>query len=301
MTTPRQSMTGFGRTSGDMEIGSWSIEAKSVNGRGLDVRVNLPPGLDMLETVVREAAKKRFARGSVQVSVRVDMRSTGEVIEVDDAALEKVISAWQKAMGGGEVARPVGATLAQLMALKGVVVATTGAGLRGLATDEAALRVLATGLVSALDGLARSRFSEGAEIAELLVALLDQMVAQVAAAEAEAGQVPGQLKAKIEARIGELGGLDKLDPGRLEAEIAILASKADVREEIDRLKAHIESGRGLLREPGSIGRKLDFLSQELMREANTLCSKSTSLTLTEYGLALKAIIDQFKEQAANVE
>jgi uncharacterized protein (TIGR00255 family) len=297
----RQGMTGFGRSSGEAEWGQWTVEVKSVNGRGLDVRVNLPPGFEALEPKMREAARKRFLRGNLQLSLRLNRDEAGEAVEVNHAALRTLVEAWHAGGGGRTGAMISGEAIATLMTCRGVLNPASGNGLRDLAGDEALLETLGGGVDAALEALEEARLKEGDMLAGLLGGLLEEMAAQVDSAEAEAGTVPEALKAKLEERIAALGGLEAMDEGRLETEIALLASRADVREEIDRLRAHLASGRNLLAAEGAVGRKLDFLAQELMREANTLCSKSTSLVLTNAGLALKALIDQFKEQAANVE
>lgn len=290
-------MTGFGRASGQTPAASWSVEARSVNGRTLDVRVNLPPGFDALDAAARALAKARFERGNLTVSIRVEPRAAPEALQIDEAALDQLKAVLERQSGhlAGEVA------IATLMGLRGVVTSGQGPDARALSADSELMAALESGLAEALDALRTARHSEGAALAQLLTGQLEAMSARRTDALTEAARQPVDLRERLMLRLADLGGLERLDAGRLEAEIALLASRADVREELDRLAAHIVSGHALLAEPGSIGRKLDFLSQELMREANTLCSKSASLPLTQAGLALKALIDAFKEQSANVE
>lgn len=297
----RQGMTGFGRASGEADWGHWAVEAKSVNGRGLDIRMNLPPGFEALEPRIREASRKRFLRGSLQISLRIQRDENAETVEVDHDALRRLVEAWHGAGGGRTGSMISGEAIAMLMSCRGVVNPASGNGLRDLADDEAVLDMMQSGVEAALDALVAARRQDGEMLTGLLGGLLDEMTRQTEIAAAEAGSVPAALKTKLEERIAGLGGLEAMDEGRLETEIALLAARADVREEIDRLAAHLQSAHDLLGSNAAVGRKLDFLSQELMREANTLCSKSTSLALTHAGLALKTLIDQFKEQAANVE
>jgi len=297
---PRQGMTGFGRASGQAEWGHWAVEAKSVNGRGLDVRVNVPPGFDRLEAFIREQARARFHRGSLQVALRIDLAETS-ALSVNRAALDELMDVWRE-LTGREKGQPGGPAVASLLGVRGIVEASSGTGsLRDLVERDDVLEMLSGGIAQALDGLRTARQAEGASLHGLLSGLLDEMMMHLRAAAQASQAAPSDLKQKLETRIADLGGVSSLDPGRLEAEIVLAAAKADVREEIDRLAAHFQSAHELLGSEGAVGRKLDFLAQELMREANTLCSKSTSLALTNAGLGLKTLIDQFKEQAANVE
>ena len=292
-------MTGFGRAGGEAEWGSWTWEAKAVNGRGLDVRVNVPAGFEGLDQTVKKLASKQFTRGNMQISLRLELSSRGGVT-VDEGALQAIIAAFEKA-NGGEVAK--NDALATLMTIKGVVEAGAGGGtlLRELGADEAIRTALLESAKQALSGLATSRREEGAALNRILSDILDGMAEQKADAEEHAAGHPALIKSRLDARLAELKLEGEVDAERLATEVALTAAKADVREEIDRLSAHIQTGRDLLVSGEPVGRKLDFLAQELNREANTLCSKSTTLALTNAGLALKTYIDQFKEQAANVE
>jgi uncharacterized protein (TIGR00255 family) len=186
------------------------------------------------------------------------------------------------------------------MTVKGVV-ETSGSSLRDLAGDEAAMAVLSAGAKAAIAQLAEGRRAEGRALMEMLSAHLDQVEALSAEAARLAATQPGLIKAKLQKQLEELDREGRVDAERFAAEAALSAARADVREELDRLGAHVKSGRELLKAGSPAGRKIDFLAQELNREANTLCSKSASLDLTNAGLSLKGVIDQFKEQAANVE
>ncbi|WP_370237505.1 MULTISPECIES: YicC/YloC family endoribonuclease [Henriciella] len=296
MTDRVSSMTGFARVSGEADWGSWAWEAKSVNGRSLDVRVNVPSGFEALERQVKQAASKAFARGNLQIGLRIDLSAGKETLVVNADALSAVVRAYQNVSSA-----PVdGNALATLMTIKGVVEAGAQS-TRDIGSDETIIAELGAAGEQLVADLAASRLSEGAAMAHVIGNYLDEMEAQRVQAVALAGDQPKLLKARLEKQIAELEADKQVDGDRMAAEIALAAAKADVREELDRLAAHINTGRTLLSGGGAIGRKLDFLAQEFNREANTLCSKSVSLDLTNAGLALKGLVDQFKEQAANVE
>jgi len=289
-------MTGFARVAGEAEWGSWAWEAKSVNGRGLDVRVNYPPGFEALDRAIKSAAPKFFKRGSLQVALRIDLASGADTATINNALLDALAAAVEKRTGtalSGDV-------FASLMNVKGVV-EPGASSLRDLAADEAITRLLAQAGEEALQALQAERQREGGMLAELLEGLVVSMEAHWRQAGDLAGTQPALLKERLTKQLDELDPDGRVDKDRMAAEIALSAAKADVREELDRLSAHFASARELLAGGSPVGRKLDFLAQELNREANTLCSKSISLDLTNAGLGLKGLIDQFKEQAANVE
>lgn len=289
-------MTGFARVTGEESWGAWAWEAKSVNGRSLDVRVNYPPGFEALEREVKALASEAFNRGSLQVSLRIDLAAGAGGAVIDHALLGTLADAARKALGAELTADAV----ATLMTVKGVV-ETSGSSLRDLAGDEAAMAVLSAAAKAVIAQLAEGRRAEGRALAEMLSAHLDQVEALAAEAARLAATQPGLIKAKLQKQLEELDREGRVDAERFAAEAALSAARADVREELDRLGAHVKSGRELLKAGSPAGRKIDFLAQELNREANTLCSKSASLDLTNAGLSLKGVIDQFKEQAANVE
>jgi len=289
-------MTGFARVTGEASWGAWAWEAKSVNGRSLDVRVNYPPGFDALEREVKAMATERFNRGSLQVSLRIDMASGAGGVVIDHVLLGTLAEAARKALGADLTPEAI----ATLMTLKGVV-ETGSSSLRDLAADETAMAAISAGAKLAVDQLAEGRRAEGADLLGLLSGHLDQIESLAAEATKIAATQPGLIKAKLLKQLEDLDREGRVDAERLAAEVALSAARADVREELDRLSAHVKSGRDLLKAGSPAGRKIDFLAQELNREANTLCSKSASLDLTNAGLSLKGVIDQFKEQAANVE
>ncbi|KCZ49064.1 hypothetical protein HY17_13510 [Hyphomonas sp. CY54-11-8] len=289
-------MTGFARVAGEAEWGSWAWEAKSVNGRGLDVRVNYPPGMEALERAVKSAATKFFKRGSLQVALRIELASGADTTTINNALLDALAAAVEKRTGtalSGDV-------FASLMNVKGVV-EPGASNLRDLAGDDAVIKLLASAGEDALQALQVERQREGGVLSELLEGLVAGMEAHWREAGELAASQPALLKERLTKQLDELDPGGRVDKDRMAAEIALSAAKADVREELDRLSAHFASARELLAGGSPVGRKLDFLAQELNREANTLCSKSISLDLTNAGLGLKGLIDQFKEQAANVE
>jgi uncharacterized protein (TIGR00255 family) len=289
-------MTGFARVTGEAVWGGWAWEAKSVNGRALDVRVNLPPGFEGLERDAKTQAAERFNRGSLQVSLRIDSASRGGGAVIDEALLARLAEAARHATGAALTPEAI----ATLMTVKGVV-EPGGESLRSLAQDETVISILTAGLKTALGELAAARHSEGRGLTDVLSGHLDEVEALSAKAHTLAAEQPGLIAAKLQRQLAELDAERRVDRERFAAEAALSAAKADVREELDRLAAHVRSGRELIAAGSPAGRKLDFLAQELNREANTLCSKSASLDLTNTGLSLKGVIDQFKEQAANVE
>lgn len=289
-------MTGFARVTGEAEWGAWAWEAKSVNGRGLDVRVNTPPGFDALERAVKAAASKRFNRGSLQVSLRIELSDQTGGATIDHALLDTLIAAAGKANGADISSEAI----ATLMTIKGVVETGT-ANIRDVAANADVMAELEVAAVRALEELEQARRAEGGALKAVLSGLVDELAATTQSAIELAADQPSLLKARLTKQLEELGADQQVDAERLAAELAVTAAKADVREELDRLLAHFDSARKLLAGGSPVGRKLDFLAQELNREANTLCSKSIGLDLTNAGLSLKGTIDQFKEQAANVE
>ena len=291
------SMTGFAENSGAHDGLRWRWEAKSVNGRGLDIRLRVPPGFDSLEPPARMLAAERFRRGSLQVSLTVEAESAGRGFKVDPVALAAAVKLAR------EVAAETGLAPARIdgiLALKGVVVqdeAAVPGPLERAERDAAILKSLAL----TFDALSRARANEGARLKALLLTQVEEIDRLTREAGSLAAVQPAALRERLQAQIAELLSGGALPEDRLAQEAALLAVKADVREELDRLSAHVQEARALIAAGEGVGRKLDFLAQEFNREANTLCSKSADIALTRTGLALKAVIDQFREQAQNVE
>lgn len=292
------SMTGFAESTGSHEGLRWRWEAKSVNGRSLDLRLRTPPGYDGLEAPARRLAGERFLRGAFQISLSVEQPETARGLSVDAAALASAVRIAR------EVAAETGLAPARvdgLLALKGVIVADeVAAPLDPVARAHRDAAILES-LAGAFDRLVKERCSEGAKLAALMTAQMDETEKLVGEAGRLAAAQPAALKARLDAQLKELLDGGSVSEDRLAQEVALLAVKADVREELDRLAAHVQDARALIRDGKGVGRKLDFLAQEFNREANTLCSKSSDIALTRTGLALKAVIDQFREQSQNVE
>lgn len=291
------SMTGFAEAQGDWEAAHWRWEVRSVNGRGLDLRLRLPPGFDALEGAARSLAAERFKRGSVQASLTIETVRGEGAFRVDRAALTAAVKLAEEVQAGSTLAA---ARIDGILALKGIIVPAEDAPL-----DETARAArdgaLLDGLAEAFSKLTEARAGEGAKLAVVLGGHVDEIERLIRAAGACASAQPAALRDRLIAQLDELLAPGAVPADRLAQEVALLAARADVREEIDRLAAHVGEARRLLDSRDAIGRKLDFLAQEFNREANTLCSKSADGELTRIGIDLKAAIDQFREQAANVE
>ena len=289
-------MTGFARREGALGAWIWSVEARSVNGRNLETRFRGPPGFDGLERVAREAAQARFQRGQVTVGVQARRSDSAGAVRINTEQLERYIDLAERYVRQGRAALPA---MDGLYGLRGVVEAADD-------TDDAEARAaieaaMAACLTEAMDGLKSARLEEGTALTPVLIGQIDRIETLVAQAETEAAGQTGAVKERFARRLGELLE-DKANLDALVAqEAAVQAAKADVREELDRLTSHVAAARSLIAGDAAAGRRLDFLSQEFMREANTLCSKSATIPLTTIGLELKAVIDQFREQVANVE
>ncbi|HEX6860194.1 MAG TPA: YicC/YloC family endoribonuclease [Caulobacteraceae bacterium] len=287
-------MTGFGRAEGADGVWTWAVEARSVNGRNLEVRFRGPPGFEGLDRVVREAAQARFQRGQVNVSLQARRSGSGANVAINAEQLERYLSLAEPMVNAGRAAAP---DMAGLLSLPGVVESGAEEDPEARAALEAAM---AATINAALDALKTAREAEGAALAPVLAGFIGEIEGFVRAAEAEAAGQPEVIRERFTRRMAELAGEGAFEE-RVFQEAAAMAVKADVREELDRLKAHIDAARGLIAAKGGTGRKLDFLMQEFMREANTLCSKSATTALTAIGLDLKAVIEQLREQTANVE
>ena len=290
-------MTGFAREDGAWGPWSWAVEARSVNGRTLETRFRGPPGFDSLERAARDGAQARFQRGQLTVNLQAKRADTAGAVRVNLEQMERYLDLAQPIMAQGRAAPP---TLDGLLALRGVIEAADETdGPEARAEIETAM---ARSIERALDGLKAARLEEGAALTPLLTGLIARVSELVEHADAEARDLPALLKARLARKIAELVADRAADlDDRIVLEAAMIATKADVREELDRLRSHVLAAGVLLAGDVAAGRRLDFLTQEFMREANTLCSKSATTTLTTTGLDLKATIDQFREQVQNVE
>ncbi|MEO5325517.1 YicC family protein [Mesorhizobium sp. CC13] len=293
-----QSMTGFARAAAENDGTAIAWEVKSVNGKSAEVRLRLPPGYERLEAAARQAVQKRFSRGNFQATLTVG-RTGGAMVQpvVNEAFLRDVAELANRLV---EQFGAAPASADGLLALRGVfdVPEAVETEEERAAIDAAILACLDASLA----GLEQARCAEG----EALRALLSGHVAAIETLTLRAEADPSREPAAIRQRLADqvrllLDASSALDEGRLNMEAAFLATKADIREEIDRLKTHVASARGLLAGGGAIGRKLDFLAQEFNRESNTLCSKANAASVTAIGLELKAVVDQFREQVQNLE
>ncbi len=294
---PLSSMTGFARSAGALDGLHWQWEVKSVNGKALDVRCRLPQGFEGLELVLRAAAARHLKRGNIQVNLTVSGPAAGETVTVNRQALDRVIAAAQElhARIGGEAPRADA-----LLALRGVLEIAQPE------TDEAEIetrdRAMAASFEAAVVALDAARRAEGARLQTILanqiggIEDLSRAARDCPARSAEA--VKARLAEQV-SRLMETGA--SFDRDRLHQEAVLVANRADIQEELDRLFSHVAAARALLASPDAIGRKFDFLAQEFNREANTLCSKAIDMTLTQIGLELKSVIDQLREQVQNIE
>ena len=291
------SMTGFARSEGSAVGMSWAWELRSVNGRGLELRFRLPSGFDGLEAGLKELAAKSLKRGNVNANLAVK-RDEAPRLVADAAALGQVLKLALDVAAQIPGAAPPRAEA--LLALPGVL--RSAAVEQDEAVEAGQNAAIQAGFVAALAGLRRVRQGEGARLGLVLGGQLDEIAALCVRAAGEAAGQPAMQRARmLEVVRGLLAEVPGLPEERIAQEVAILAGRSDVREEMDRLDAHLHAARGLLAEGENVGRRLDFLVQEFNREANTLCSKSASVALTATGLKLKATIEQLREQVQNIE
>jgi uncharacterized protein (TIGR00255 family) len=291
------SMTGFARCHGVAGAYAWSWEIKSVNAKGLDLRLRLPSGWDAVEVPARTRASKELARGTVYANLSVERKGVVATVKVNEQVLAAVL-ATIKRLSGKVDARPAG--LDGILGLKGVM--------EVMEEDEsedarrAAEAAVIAGFDKALSDLAAMRREEGATLSRLLLARLNE----IAALGQRAENAPGRKSEAIKARLAEqvanlLAASQRFDSDRLHQEAIMLAAKADIREELDRVVSHVAQAKKLLSDGGAVGRRLDFLAQELHRESNTLTAKANDVELTNIGLELKTVVEQFREQVQNLE
>ena len=286
------SMTGFARSEGHDDQYSWAWEVRSVNGKGLDMRLRMPPGWERLDPKVRHAVQAVFRRGSLNIALNLRSSEQTSSMRVNKDLLDELAALCRKM---GDTPK-----FDQLLAVRGVVEQSDERD--DAVNDEKRIAAILSCLDHTLKALHEARLAEGVQTAKVLNERLDEIENLVDEAEKLAVTQPEALKQRIRDQVKLLlEASPALPEEKLAQEAALLAVKADVREELDRLKGHVEAARGHLAKGGAIGRKLDFLCQEFNREANTLCSKSSDLELTRIGLALKTSIDQLREQIANIE
>lgn len=290
-------MTGFARRDGQAEDCDWVWELRSVNGKGLDIRLRLPPGHDELEAPIRQALGERMKRGNVNVSLQLRRNAGQPEPHINLPLLDRILNLHAELEGDVE---PVPPRLDALLNIRGVIEMEEPE--ESEAARERRLKAITASFLEAADALAKARREEGAKLAKPLEAHLKEIAKLAKQAAKSASLRPEAVKERLKAQVAELMEAEpRLPEERLAQEAALLAVKGDVREELDRLTAHIEAARELLAEDEPAGRRLDFLCQEFNREVNTLCSKAQDLELTRIGLDMKAAVDRFREQIQNIE
>ena len=299
MTSKTLSMTGFASTQGSAEGWTWSVDIRAVNGRTLDLRLRLPD-IEGLEPEFRKRLQARLGRGNVTVQLKLVRDAAAAEFNLNDTALIKAMEVLSHVSHAADAAGlPVApVSPAEIVAIRGVLETADNSD-----ADIAALKKpLVDSLDQCLDAFIADRAREGAALAQILTAQIGEIARLTQAAEDTLGDREAAQKAAMERALGKLLDIgDMPEPARLAQELALIAVKTDVTEELDRLRAHIAVARDLLETDGPVGRKLDFLMQEFNREANTLCSKAQSGALTAIGLDLKTVIDQMREQVQNIE
>jgi uncharacterized protein (TIGR00255 family) len=294
--TTLQSMTGFARSDGAVDGTAWHWELRSVNNRGLDLRLRLPQGFEQLEPKIRDRISKSIVRGSVNANLSVSRRARSGEIRLNQVALDRVLAIATR------LSRDIGAETPRvetLLGLKGVLDIADDAEDESAEAEQAAVL---SGFETALAGLVAARREEGQRLKDVLSLQIDEIARLSDLIEASPARSVEAIRTRLAEQVARLVETGQgLDPVRLHQEAVLLATRADVEEELKRLKAHVEAARALLREEGAVGRKLDFLAQEFNREANTLTSKAADQEIARSGLALKVVIDQMREQVQNIE
>ena len=291
------SMTGFARGHGVAGRYAWSWEIKSVNAKGLDLRLRLPPGWDAVDVLVRTRAAEKLARGTVYATLTVERKGVPPTVKVNEPVLNAVLATLKSLESRLEAAPP---SLDGILALKGVIEVTE----EDESEDErrAAEVAIIAGFNKLIADLTAMRREEGATLGRLLDTRLTEIAALAARADAAPGRKPEAIKARLAEQVATLlASSERFDADRLHQEAILIASKADIREELDRLASHVAQAQKLLADGGPVGRRLDFLAQELNRESNTLTAKASDLALTKIGLELKSVVEQFREQVQNLE
>lgn len=290
------SMTGFARVDGAAAGYTWVWEVKSVNSKGLDLRFRLPHGFDHIEAAARKLGGEKFARGNLSINLTLQRPERPPALEVNREVLEQMISLAAEFKGAREKV-----DVETLLALRGVVEVV-----ENQEEDEAEISARDTAIVDGFDGLmnalAAARAAEGARLAVVVEEHVDEIDSLTTQAAELAEMQPARRAERFRSQLDDLlGGDSPVSEDRLAQEIALIVARGDIREELDRLVAHVGAARDLMADGGAVGRRLDFLCQEFNREANTLCSKSSDLELTRIGLALKAAIERLREQIQNIE
>jgi uncharacterized protein (TIGR00255 family) len=291
------SMTGFARSHGTSGPYAFEWELKSVNAKGFDLRMRLPPGWDDLEPLTRKRAAELLSRGTVYANLTVKRANALQMVRVNEDVLASVVKIAGELAGRIDAVAP---SIDGLLAIKGVIEVVEPDS--DEAEDKAAKAAAAAAFEQALNNLIEMRKREGVTLGQILSQRMDEIETLMKKAEAAPGRKPEAIKTRLAEQIAALlEASDRFDPDRLSQEAVMIAAKADIREELDRIASHISQAREMIGKGGAIGRRLDFLAQEFNREVNTCCSKSNDLELTNTGLAMKNVVEQFREQVQNLE
>jgi uncharacterized protein (TIGR00255 family) len=291
------SMTGFARSHGTSGPYTFEWELKSVNAKGFDMRMRLPPGWDEIEQIARKRAGEKLSRGTVYANLTVKRINAGSVVRLNEDVLTSILKVAHMVSGKIDAVAP---SIDGLLAIKGVIEIVEPEA--DADEDKAAKLAVTQSFDEALAALIVMRANEGATLGDILKQRLDEIEGLAAKAEAAPGRKPEAIRARLGEQIAALlETSDRFDADRLHQEAVMIAARADIREELDRIASHIAQAREMISTGGAVGRRLDFLSQEFNREVNTCCSKSNDLELTNTGLAMKNIVEQFREQVQNLE
>lgn len=294
---PLSSMTGFARSHGASGPTGFEWELKSVNAKGFDMRMRLPPGWDDVEQAARKSASQMLSRGTVNASLTVKRTGAQPEVRINEDVLSSVLKVAQQLSQRIDAVAP---SIDGLLSIKGVIEIVEPEA----SEDEtsAAKAAVAVAFQDALKSLVEMRDREGATLGDILGLRLDEIEKLAARAEAAPGRKPDAIRARLSEQIAALMETsDRFDADRLHQEALMIAARADIREELDRIASHVAQARDMLKKGGAVGRKLDFLAQEFNREVNTCCSKSGDLELTAIGLEMKSVVEQFREQVQNLE
>ncbi|MEM9014117.1 MAG: YicC/YloC family endoribonuclease [Pseudomonadota bacterium] len=289
-------MTGFARSEAESSGFRWVWELKSVNGRGLDIRLRMPAGFDSLEPEIRKRTKSQLARGSVSVGLAIKSENRDVRYRINRDALDDALAMIERISIRVQCAPP---QPEGILALRGVIEPDDEN--NEPSSNDKLFKEILVDFDDCLKLLLASRRTEGTAMASIIADQVDALEGLASSVRSHAEKSPDALRERLLDQVRPLLEQTTLAEDRVVQEVAIMASKADIREEIDRLDAHISAGRELLRNGGAIGRQLDFLTQEFNREANTLCSKAADITTKKMGLEMKSIIDQLREQVQNIE
>ena len=291
------SMTGFARSHGASGPYSFEWELKSVNAKGLDVRLRLPQGWDEVEAFAKKRAAEVLSRGTVYANLNVKRSDAGSTVRVNEDVLAAIVSIAGSLAGKLDAVAP---SIDGLLAIKGVIEVVEPES--DESEDKAAKDAAAAAFDVALKNLVEMRKREGETLGQILNQRVDEIETLASRAETSPGRKPDAIKARLAEQVAALlETSDRFDADRLAQEALLIAAKADVREELDRIASHIAQAREMLRKGGPVGRRLDFLAQEFHREVNTCCSKSNDIELTNTGLEMKTVVEQFREQVQNLE